>query len=300
MSEPSIGEAVDLEALVHHASQITSDLQRLWQEALDDTRRSEVGEQLRARWSAVVTAINEASKALTERLESRGLDPRLPELLPFSAQVATFSLDPTPEQALRQAQMGLLVAFDLLSMALGELLREEGDGEQPNESRDWDPSAFAIARERAIMVSNLAGFVSQAEANLLGDARIVASATPPALARLSMARAAWSHGDAEAACVHLHVGARLLIGDLLSVDSSALPVDIAEHLLAQHGQSNLGALLKLLQRSVETVVTGAETDLAVVTVLVPNLLMALDDLALRPPVELLRKAFADVVDSKPQ
>jgi hypothetical protein len=283
-----IGEPVDLEALVLHASRLSADLETAWARALADVDETIPQTVLKAQWSSVATAMVEGSRALTERLQAAGIELRLPELPPFAGEVAGLQAQPSPERALRQAQMGQLVAFEELARAVAVLL-----GSVEAECGVFSPAgAFALARDRAMLVARLSRGVSRAEVELLGDARRPTAATPPALARLTLARAAWSRGDPEASLVHLHLTARMLIADLVGVSPADLPEELGRLLGARGRLEPVSSMLTLANTLIQAIAAGDEPDLAVVTVLVPNLLTVLRQIATTPPVAALRDALA--------
>jgi HEPN domain-containing protein len=290
-----VGEPISLEALVRHVSRLTEDLESVWMDALDHSRRTAANERLIAEWSAVAIAVNELTRGLDARLEAGGEDPRLHALPPFASELSNLQVHPEPAQELLQARMAMLLAFEQAARAIGALtgfaeaggrIRSEGDVE-------WESNAFSACRERSELLLRLVVRQEEAERKALGSARVLPSATPPGLARLALAAVAWGHSDAEAAVVHLHLAARLIISDLLGTAPGELPPDLAQTLSERPVFVSVARMLRLAQGVVDAVAAGVEPDLTIATLLVPNLLGELSALVSQPPLAALRNLFPD-------
>lgn len=295
MTAPTIGEPVDLEALLAHASRASEGLEEAWSAALRNVQHDETRELLAARWSSVVTAMMESTKELDRRLEEAGFEARLPERPPFAEAARNLDLAAAGAVRLRNGRMAQLLAFEALAQAVGALT-ETSDVSQ----RESDPfmskhaCAFAAVRDRATLVARLTRLVSLQEAELTGTGRPAASATPEGLARLSLADGAWARGDPEAALLHLQLAARNILADLLSVTDRALPISVGERLVGSPTLSELGMMLRAAEELTSGLASGHNIQLDGSTLLVPNLLEALRSLATRPPIGLLRQIFYDL------
>jgi hypothetical protein len=290
-----VGEQISLEALVRHVSRLTEDLESVWTDALDLGRRTAANERLIAEWSAVAIAVNELTRGLDARLEAGGEDPRLPARPPFANELSNLQVHLEPAKELLQARMAMLVAFEEVARAIGALTGSvEADGLATSRGEvDWESGAFSACRDRSELLLRLVVRQGEAERKALGSARVLPSATPPGLARLALADLAWGHGDADAAVVHLHLAARLIISDLLGTAPEALPPDIAKALSERPVFESLARMLRLAQGVVDVVAAAAEPDLTIATLLVPNLISELSALASQPPLAALRNVFPD-------
>jgi hypothetical protein len=288
-------EPIDLETLILHVTNLSDNLAEAWSDALDEARLTEAYAQLEAEWGSLVAAVLGIQRAVANRLEGAGIDPRIPELPPFSGQIAQLQHAPDDEQYMRQSQMAQLMAFELLAQAVGPLLGSRGDAETTltggMAAPRWQSDAFTAARERALLLARLVRAGADAEQRLLGTSPGVPRIATAGIERLGLARSAWSRGDPEAALTHAHLATRLLIADVLGVTTDALPTDLPQRLSSQSALGDLSGMLQLTERLVIVLSGGAEPDLSVCALLVPTLLETLQAVATDPPLAALRAAL---------
>jgi uncharacterized protein YukE len=283
-----IAEPVDLEALVQHVARASEELEAAWARALGEVEFQAAQTRLQADWSSFITAISRIHARAAERLEREGVDTRVSELPPFSSEVSALSLGPDSEQRFRQAQMAELLAFEHLVKAVAGLLN-------PSDAEQWQPAGFGEAKERAGLLARLTRIGSASAQGVLGGEGRPSLSEPPHVERLRLARLAWSRGDPEASVLHLHIGGRLLLADLLDTSPRNLPDNVAALLAGQPGLGDTAAMLALADQVVREA-AGAELDLGVCSLLVPTLADALARLSVQPPLDALRAALGENPD----
>jgi hypothetical protein len=291
----------DLEALAHHAMELSRDLEQAWSKALDPDLLDSAHEGLRSRWSALVTGLHAAIAQADMALEAAGVDVRLYEWPPRPEGALELELAPEDAQVeRRQLQIAQLVAFEQLALALGSVTEQRGvridliAGRET--ARWWEAGAFALARLRTQLVLRIVERIEAADAVVLG-----AGAQPrrqrswtQAVQSLDAAQAAASRGDPEAALLHALCSARerlraLRVDGELADDFSWSDLQRVDALV------QVGRLLELAEDAIRRHVGNTAMDPGVALVLARSLLPAVQRLLLHPPVDELAAAFPGFV-----
>jgi hypothetical protein len=285
--------AVDLLAVVEHASRLTLTAEHAWSAALDPAALGEANQELLDQWANLIAVIQRQAELSSRALEAAGLDASVDQFPPDLPQLLALDLDVDPERRRRQLQIAQFYALDQLLTALQGLQhpsRAALDLRTGQATQTWwDSGAFAFVRARAEHLARVTLALLDAEhaaiaaatseaANLSEQERPPAQ-PPPWWAHLQLGAEALRRGDIEATLLHAHVALTARFADVPSIGEAvaALFGDEAEGEAAK-------TLVAKLEETIQRLATGAGVDLGATVPLAHALLPLIQRLLLPIPM----------------
>jgi hypothetical protein len=290
----SMASAVDLLAVVEHASRLTVAAERAWSAALDPAALDEANrELLDDQWSSVMAVIRRQAELSSHALEAAGLDATVDQFPPDVPQLLALDLDPDLERRRRQLQLAQFYALDQLLTALQGLRHPSRAALDPRTGQAtqtwWDSGAFALVGARARHLARVTLALLNAEhaaiAAAAGEAATAPGQAPPPAqpppwwAHLQLGAEALRRGDMEATLLHGYVALTARFTDVPSLaDAVAAPFgDEAEGEAAK-------TLVSKLEEAIARLAAGTDVDLGVTVPLAHALLPLIERLLLPAPI----------------
>jgi hypothetical protein len=289
----STSSAVDLLAVVEHASRLTVTAERAWSAALDPAVLGEANRELLDQWANLVAVIQRQAGMSSRALEAAGLDTTADQFPPGMRQLLTLEFDPDPERRRRQLQLAQFYALDQLVTALQALQHPSKVAMNPQTGQVtqawWDAGAFASVSARARHLARVTLALLDAEqaaiAAAAGEAATIPGQVrpptqpPPWWAHLDLGAEALRRGDIEATLLHAHLALTARFTDVPSLtDAVATPFgDEAE------GEA-VKTLVARLEEAIGRLAAGAGVDLGVSVPLAHALLPLIERLLLPVPM----------------
>lgn len=255
---------------MRHVARLSSDLERVWSDALEPVRLETAQAGLAVRIRVLLAALAARYGERDTELASVGVDVVLPEW-PASPQLV-LSLDQSDSRAKwRLAMIAQLQACELLAHAVGALTEPSGTTVDVLGQRElrrwWEAGAFAFLRSSAGLVERLTHELEAVEAVLLGEdpnrARNLAGEA------YGLSAAAHIRGDPEGALLHALRCAAVCVGG----PRGARDGDKWASLRSRTDRVTLAELLDRAEEVVDDYARGqsAAQALPLVSVLLPQL-----------------------------
>jgi hypothetical protein len=301
----SMASAVDLLAVVEHASRLTVAVERAWSAALDPATLGEANEELLDQWASLIAVIQRQAELSSRALEAAGLDATVDQFPPDVQQLLALELDADLERRRRQLQMAQFYALDQLVTALQGLRHPSPAALDPRTGQAtqtwWESGAFALVRARARHLARVTLALLNAEHAAISAATGEAASVPgqvsppaqppPWWAHLQLGAEALRRGDIEATLLHAHLSLIARFADASSLtDAVAAPFgDEAEGEAAK-------LLVAKLEEAIQRLAAGAGVDLGVTVPLAHALLPLIERLLLPVPMTPTPPPAAEAAD----
>jgi hypothetical protein len=288
------GRSVDLDALVAHVTTLSSELERAWSDALEETALGEAFQLLDGEWASLIATVAARAQDAVARAQAAGISPLIPHPQdPSNAR--TVSVHPTSDEAWRQLQLAEMIALERLLQALAALKSRHAAVLPPPGAEQegwWQSGAFALVRLRARQLARAARALDAAEARLLAEQDKDAPSRGVQLDggwvdRLELARAADSRGDPESTLIHLRLALRERAAGLAGCEEDALDESFERRLAEDPRLAALSGPLSAMCEASGDLGAGRPVNLGACLVLARFLIEPVSELCLGLGGELL-------------
>jgi hypothetical protein len=283
--QPSVApgdQALDLMALAGHAVDLADSLERAWSDALSSGALAPAHQEMEARVSSFVAAIQRRVSATTADLQKNNIDTGMGPIPPSREEIQRLSYEPDPIQRWRQAQAGQIDALVFLLNAFNAMRAPSGrklDLLSGKSETWWEAGSYAMLRARARLLRQLSYEMSAAAESLLGrDVGDEVEAHRPFDA-LMLASERLSQGDALGAVLE----ARHAIMQQASIGNSHVPDDLIVRLAADPQLVRESPVLQLMQETAERFLLGRDINYAVPVIIAPLAIQVAQRVCLAEP-----------------
>jgi hypothetical protein len=301
-AEPDQGEpleAADLELLVRQTMRMSSELEEAWSNALDAEALVESRAELAATMGPLVTALTDSMQRNDEQLEATGIDPRFYAPPMDAAMLRELTLEPDAEKRRQQLVMAQMISLERFVRASGALDDPGGEAAEIERrsaaGRWWESGAFSLVQLRGEEFLRITAEVDSAVGALLApDKRApeLDRSVELANARVRLAEAARSRGDAEAALLHVRVALCVLLAAHRTDQETSASLQPGRVLSRMNSLEDVAPLLRLFDEACERLGRG-ELDLGVAVPMADCVIAVVSRITVDPPIVELQKALAE-------
>jgi hypothetical protein len=274
----------DLAAVFRHAMELAPEIDQAWSLALSQLAADEEHEDLRIRWSLTMDGLTAVISEREKEVIQRGIDPRHFTWPLGAAEAVKLDLQPDDAEVQRtQLEDAQLLALDRVIKIIGSFLKKLLGEEVEEVGVDWwESGAFSLARLNAALALRITRELDGLDASQRGDhpSRMELMRSR-AFEALESATAARDRGDPEATLLHCVRSARARIASL-SLDGKVPPSFVSA---PSAGGLIPVKMLALAEELLQCEIAGTEVHPGASTVLAENLVIAVEQLVLNPPVD---------------
>lgn len=292
--EPKSGAASPSDVLAH-LLKITSDLERVWSEALTSNEALKVRRDAREVWNSFSETHQQWTVQVTEMWKRWGLDELVIQKFPLDDEALT-QLGAEPHNEVdRYYRLQIALMYALLDLIEALKGLEEPSGREvrilPSTVGDswWEAGAFNLIRRRAITVMTLiedsetclerVACEAGAEFEAISNRRVRRIWEGPLRAASGLVHQGWH----EAALPQLLATIRAILAEALSIEPDSLPVPISSYLQEIENLTSIASHVSLLETCCQSLGKGISVERGVSVPLAKELTPRLQRLACSPP-----------------